>query len=184
MKKFRIKYVKEKKLSSNFLKIFQQSEEMLSSQMLSGIPEVDLGIDEKIRNIEATDAAKRKAAEERLRRAKSGAPSAFVPSNLAVNFKHHNRFKPEIEERMIIDSEKALASAGNKNSKNHSTSKRSSHKDEAKFITEKTVNVGQVPEERIVAVSGDSSAKIKENDPTRATDDIHVTKFKKHFQRK
>ena len=76
---------------------------MLSSQMLSGIPEVDLGIDEKIRNIEATDAAKRKAAEERLRRAKSGAPSAFVPSNLAVNFKHHNRFKPEIEERMIID---------------------------------------------------------------------------------
>ena len=27
---------------------------MLSSQMLSGIPEVDLGIDEKIRNIEAT----------------------------------------------------------------------------------------------------------------------------------
>ena len=87
---------------------------MLSSQMLSGIPEVDLGIDEKIRNIEATDAAKRKAAEERLRRAKSGAPSAFVPSNLAVNFKHHNRFKPEIEERMIIDSEKALASSGKK----------------------------------------------------------------------
>jgi hypothetical protein len=43
----------------------KKSEEMLSSQMLSGIPEVDLGIDEKIRNIEATEAAKKKAAEER-----------------------------------------------------------------------------------------------------------------------
>merc|ERR1719414_1934574 len=161
-----------------------KSEEMLSSQMLSGIPEVDLGIDEKIRNIEATDAAKRKAAEERLRKAKSGAPSKFVPSNLAVNFNHHNRFKLEIEERFIIDSEKALASAGNKTTKNQGNQKRSNLKDEQKFITEKTVNVGQLPEERIIAVSGGSSATVKENDPTRATDDLHVTKFKKHFQRK
>jgi len=139
---------------------------------------------EKIRNIEATDAAKRKAAEERLRRAKSGAPSAFVPSNLAVNFKHHNRFKPEIEERLIIDSEKALASAENKNKTNQGNTKRPNQKDEQKFITEKTVNVGQLPEERVIAVSGGSGSTIKENDPNRATDDIHVTKFKKHFQRK
>ena len=57
-------------------------------------------------------------------------------------------------------------------------------KEEQKFITEKTVNVGQLPEERIIAVSGGTGSTIKENDPTRATDDIHVTKFKKHFQRK
>ena len=177
----------KRKNNSNTLPLIKyslQSEEMLSSQMLSGIPEVDLGIDEKIRNIEATDAAKRKAAEERLRKAKSGAPSTFVPSNLAVNFKHHNRFKPEIEERLIIDSEKALASAGNKKTKNLANQKRDSSKDEQKYITEKTVNVGQLPEERIIAVSGGSGATVKENDPTRATDDIHVTKFKKHFQRK
>lgn len=37
-----------------------RSEEMLSNQMLNGIPEVDLGIDVKIRNIEATEAAKEK----------------------------------------------------------------------------------------------------------------------------
>merc|ERR1712156_1219975 len=111
----------------------KKSEEMLSSQMLSGIPEIDLGIDEKIRNIEATENAKRKAAEERLRKAKSGAPSKFVPSNLAVNFKHHNRFKPEIEERLIIDSEKALASAGNKTTKSQGNQKRSNQKDEQKF---------------------------------------------------
>ena len=70
-----------------------KNEEMLSSQMLSGIPEVDLGIDEKIRNIEATEAAKKKAAEERIRKARSGAPSEFVPTNLAVNFRQANRFK-------------------------------------------------------------------------------------------
>ena len=153
--------------------------------MLSGIPEVDLGIDEKIQNIEATEAAKRKAAE-RLKHTKSGAPSAFVPSNLAVNFKHHNRFKPEIEERLIIDNEKALASAGtaNQNMKNSGRSKRPPQKDEPKFITEKTVVVGQLPEERVIAVTGGSCSTIKENDPTRATDDIHVSKFKKHFQRK
>ncbi|CAF1603168.1 unnamed protein product [Rotaria magnacalcarata] len=38
----------------------QASEEMLSEQMLSGIPEVDIGVEEKIRNIEETDRAKRK----------------------------------------------------------------------------------------------------------------------------
>lgn len=37
-----------------------RSEEMLSNQMLNGIPEVDLGIDVKIKNIEATEAAKEK----------------------------------------------------------------------------------------------------------------------------
>lgn len=33
---------------------------MLSNQMLNGIPEVDLGIEVKIKNIEATEAAKEK----------------------------------------------------------------------------------------------------------------------------
>lgn len=164
----------------------QKNEEMLSSQMLSGIPEVDLGIEEKIRNIEATEAAKKKASAERSKRAKLGRPSEFVPTNLAVNFKHHNRFKPEIEERNIIDNEKAMASAGtgNKSIKTQRSSKKPLHKEEQKFITEKTVVVGQLPEERVIAVSSGSSNTLKENDPTRATDDIHVSKFRKHFQRK
>ena len=37
---------------------------MLSAQMLSGIPEVDLGIESKIQNIERTEKAKRKLIEE------------------------------------------------------------------------------------------------------------------------
>lgn len=69
----------------------QRSEEMLSNQMLNGIPEVDLGIDAKIRNIEATEMAKDKLLMEHRNR-KDG-PSKFVPTNMAVNFVQHNRCK-------------------------------------------------------------------------------------------
>ncbi|XP_055626769.1 splicing factor C9orf78 [Toxorhynchites rutilus septentrionalis] len=69
----------------------QRSEEMLSNQMLSGIPEVDLGIEAKIRNIEATEDAKLKFLQEQQN--KKDLPSHFVPSNMAVNFIQHNRFK-------------------------------------------------------------------------------------------
>lgn len=68
------------------------SEEMLSNQMLSGIPEVDLGIDAKIRNIEATEAAKQAVIEEQ-RYKKSKEPTEMVPTNMAVNFMLHSRCK-------------------------------------------------------------------------------------------
>lgn len=64
---------------------------MLSNQMLSGIPEVDLGIDAKIKNIEATEEAKQKLLQDQKNR-KDG-PSLFVPTNMAVNFVQHNRCK-------------------------------------------------------------------------------------------
>lgn len=57
--------------------------------MLSGIPEVDLGIDAKIKNIEATEEAKQKLLQEQKNR--KDAPSHFVPTNMAVNFVQHNR---------------------------------------------------------------------------------------------
>lgn len=67
----------------------KRSEEMLSNQMLSGIPEVDLGIEAKIKNIEATEEAKLRLLWERHN--KKDGPSQFVPSNMAVNFVQHNR---------------------------------------------------------------------------------------------
>ncbi|EZA54252.1 hypothetical protein DMN91_000037 [Ooceraea biroi] len=70
-----------------------RSEEMLSNQMLSGIPEVDLGIEAKIRNIEATEEAKLKLLWDKHR--KKDGPSQFVPTNMAVNFVQHNRFNIE-----------------------------------------------------------------------------------------
>lgn len=86
----------------------KRSEEMLSNQMLSGIPEVDLGIEAKIKNIEATEEAKLRLLWEK--RNKNEGPSQFVPSNMAVNFVQHNRFnidctdipkkKPKIDEKV------------------------------------------------------------------------------------
>lgn len=70
----------------------QRSEEMLSNQMLNGIPEVDLGIDAKIKNIEATEEAKQKLLQDQKN--KKDGPSQFVPTNMAVNFMQHNRCKP------------------------------------------------------------------------------------------
>lgn len=135
-------------------------------QQSKSVFQVDLGIDEKIRNIEATEAAKKRAAEERIRKAKSGAPSEFVPTNLAVNFRQANRFKQ-------TDSKTAPADNANKN--------RSSTVEAKDLVTQRTVVVGQVPQERLVAVDGQAP---RENDPNRATDDLHLTQFKKHFQRK
>ncbi|XP_074655016.1 splicing factor C9orf78-like [Tubulanus polymorphus] len=69
----------------------KRTEDMLSNQMLSGIPEVDLGIDAKIRNIEQTEDAKQKLIELKMKR-NNEKVSAFVPTNMAVNFVQHNRF--------------------------------------------------------------------------------------------
>ena len=143
----------------------KKSEEMLSSQMLSGIPEVDLGIDEKIRNIEATEFAKKKAAEERGRLKVK--PSEFVPTNLAVNFKQPNRFKTDDD---LIRAEEPKPSSNKR-------------MQAEKLVTQRTVVVGGMPAERLVSL-GKGEANIQENDPVRATDDVHVQKFKKHFQRK
>ena len=70
----------------------KKTEETLSDQMLSGIPEVDLGIEVKIRNIEATEEAKMKLLRERLNKKDKGILE-FVPNNVAVNFAQHNRCK-------------------------------------------------------------------------------------------
>ena len=63
---------------------------MLSNQMLNGIPEIDLGIESKIKNIEATEEAKQKLLADQ--KSKKDLPSQFVPKNYAVNFVQHNRF--------------------------------------------------------------------------------------------
>ena len=139
--------------------------------MLSGIPEVDLGIEEKIRNIEATEAAKKAAAavEEAKRRKRmlekqaqlSDVGSSGVPSNLAVNFKQPNRFKTEEE----IGADKSV--------------------NKVQLVTQRTVVVGDKPVERVIKIGADSDdGAMGRVAPDKATDDLHVTKFKQHFQRK
>ncbi|EDV22096.1 uncharacterized protein TRIADDRAFT_50676 [Trichoplax adhaerens] len=78
----------------------KKSEEMLSNQMLSGIPEIDLGIDAKLRNIEATENAKLEMLMKRRR--KKNEISSMVPINIAVNYVQHTRYVDiDVEEEVI-----------------------------------------------------------------------------------
>lgn len=78
-----------------------RSEESLSEQMLSGIPEVDLGVSERIRNIEDTEKAKQKLVTARNSSHTTGTgknklpnsnDSQYAPNNTSVNFVQHKRF--------------------------------------------------------------------------------------------
>uniref|UniRef100_A0A1X7UGC7 Uncharacterized protein n=1 Tax=Amphimedon queenslandica TaxID=400682 RepID=A0A1X7UGC7_AMPQE len=66
----------------------KRSEDMLSNQMLSGIPEVDLGLDAKFKNIEETEIAKKKMAEDKLKM--KDKQTSMIPTNFASNFTHHS----------------------------------------------------------------------------------------------
>lgn len=63
---------------------------MLSAQMLSGIPEVDLGIDAKIQNIERTEKAKKKLLED-CKQKGIELSSNYTPTNFAASFVQHDR---------------------------------------------------------------------------------------------
>jgi len=70
---------------------FKKDQQMLSAQMLSGIPEVDLGIEAKIQNIERTEKAKQKLIEE----AKIAENTVSRDTNLSSQYFQHARFKIE-----------------------------------------------------------------------------------------
>lgn len=142
------------------------SEEMLSNQMLSGIPEVDLGIDAKIRNIEATEEAKQRMIDEQ-RNKKSRGPTEMVPTNMAVNFMLHSRF---FDEQKNIDAESKRVAAA---------------KDKAK-AEEKVIKKPTVKGNDFATVPSESHIKPVPNRKRtgdkveKATDDFYYEKFRKH----
>lgn len=135
----------------------KKTEESISNQMLSGIPEIDLGIEVKIRNIEETEAAKLRLAWERVRdRDKS--VSQFVPSNMAVNFVQHNRFN--IEENHVPKKLKAVETPV------------------------AVLRVGDVERMSTVRLKPPTTAfKTPVAGVDKATDDFHYEKFKKYMRR-
>jgi len=78
---------------------FKKDQQMLSAQMLSGIPEVDLGIEAKIQNIERTEKAKRMLLEEAKLGNKNG-----KDKSLASQYVQHDRYT--IEQSTTIGREK------------------------------------------------------------------------------
>uniref|UniRef100_A0A672H516 Telomere length and silencing protein 1 homolog n=1 Tax=Salarias fasciatus TaxID=181472 RepID=A0A672H516_SALFA len=134
----------------------KKTEEMLSNQMLSGIPEVDLGIDAKIKNIIQTEEAKAKLiAEQRNKKKDQG--TSFVPTNIAVNYVQHNRFYHE-------DS--------NAPQRHHR------HREEPKA---RPLRVGDTEKPGPEAPSPPNYRKRPNNE--KATDDYHYEKFKKMNRR-
>lgn len=88
-----------------------KNEEMLSNQMLCGIPEVDLGIEAKIRNIEETEAAKLRLLKETMEKQKDLAEKLTARQNLAKDlsksYVQHSIYK--IDETTLIGSESIRA---------------------------------------------------------------------------
>jgi len=81
---------------------FKKDQQMISAQMLTGIPEVDLGIDVKIQNIERTEKAKKKLLEENKQKEKESEPKNLGKSN---NYVQHDRWKDIQEIEMVRESE-------------------------------------------------------------------------------
>jgi len=82
---------------------------MLSNQMLCGIPEVDLGLDAKIKNIEETEAAKLKILKESMQKKKNLEETLTarqdLVKDLAKGYVQHNYYN--IDEVTRIASEAA-----------------------------------------------------------------------------
>ncbi|KAM8886600.1 splicing factor C9orf78 homolog [Spinachia spinachia] len=134
----------------------KKTEEMLSNQMLSGIPEVDLGIDAKIKNIIQTEDAKAKLlAEQRNKKKDQG--TSFVPTNIAVNYVQHNRFYREDV---------------------NAPQRHQRHREEPKA---RPLRVGDT-EKPGPEVSSPANFRKRPNNE-KATDDYHYEKFKKMNRR-
>lgn len=133
----------------------EKSEAMLSNQMLSGIPEVNLGIDERIRTIESTEEAKLRLASGSSRPKRA---SSIVPKNYSSNFHQHR----------------------SNNARNGRERSKASNS-ETKVVVEAVVSVGEEPKE----VEYRSQTNNRERPPPRgkASDDYYLSKFKKTFRR-
>ncbi|KAI0230942.1 hypothetical protein LSAT2_018695 [Lamellibrachia satsuma] len=148
-----------KKITSSI----KRSEDMLSNQMLSGIPELDLGIEAKIKNIEATEDAKQKLLRESQNKKVSGMVD-FVPTNMAVNFMQHNRFNIETNKvppkREVAAPKVAPARVG----------------DADRPHTDRPIT----PPDRQPKARGKGRKNVNNE---KATDDFHFEKFKKQMRR-
>ncbi|CAO3698894.1 hypothetical protein G6F70_008164 [Rhizopus microsporus] len=80
----------------------------LSSQMLTAIPEVDLGIDTRLQNIEETEKAKRRLIDEtqKLEQEKKD-EEPFVPANFEKQI--HHEFRPRLNQKLMATDEQAVA---------------------------------------------------------------------------
>lgn len=146
----------------------KKNEEMLSSQMLCGIPEIDLGVEEKIRNIEATEEAKMKLIEKKIKQRSSSRNSTLVPTNIAANYVQHNRFNVDTSHH-----------PGHNNKKG-----RYNNPPAPTLVKEPVVVIGDEPKQNYFrSNTGQGRSKLGFPGKEKATDDYHFEKFKKQFRK-
>lgn len=148
----------------------KKNEEMLSNQMLSGIPEIDLGIDERIRNIEATEEAKTSMIYSRLRRdgSSSTATSNLVPVNMAVNFAQNNRHNVSENDLQLLTQKK----------------KPQVIKPVITVVEEPVVVIGDEPRQGTFKSYPERHGRqLVHPGREKASDDYHFEKFRKQFRK-
>ncbi|KAK4472906.1 hypothetical protein MN116_004113 [Schistosoma mekongi] len=145
--------------------IGQQKEDMLSNQMLCGIPEIDLGVEAKMKNIEATEEAKQILLKKRFSRNHSHSTDEIPPINMALNFVQHSRWNS------YTDRVSRKANLNNKREINHIAS--NMHKPEIR----KNDISSQVNNRRL---DNDRSHIYNE----KSTDNIALQRFKNYMRDK
>lgn len=161
-------------LSKNYSStIDEKSESMLSSQMLNGIPEVDLGLNERIRTIEATEEAKLRlvSGSSRERSHHSARKSSTVPTNFACNFQSHRGSRDRNE------GELKSSNGQGRSSHNHQRNQKAETK------VEPVVSVGAAPREIELRVPSSGTGDRKPPAKGRASDDYYLQKYKKNNRR-
>ena len=112
-----------------------------------------------------------------------GSSKDFVPANLAVDFKRPDRFKTDIDEA-AVDAGEGVSGPKRKRETAAAAA--------AEVVTQRTVQVGEVPVERVIDVAAAAAAAAAPaaaasatgSNQDNATDDLVLTKFKQHFHRK
>src|SRR6218665_689007 len=148
----------------------QENQEMLSSQMLTSIPEVDLGIDEKIKNIEKTEAARAKYFHDRAReRAKNqNSSESLAPKNISSCYKK--------EENIRFDSKYIQQSSSNNNDGKPNKAPVLKPITQIQYDFEPVVQIGDAP--ATLAVTRIERSKLPgKNTPS---DDFVFEKFRKN----
>jgi hypothetical protein len=136
-----------------------KSEEMLSNQMLSGIPEVDLGVEERIRNVEATEEAKLQMLQKQRQQKSDRSSDSLIPTNMAVNFSLNNRQKVrDLKQKTTTHSE-------------------------VPQHQEPVVVIGDEPRSQTFRDYTQHQRQLKHPGSSKASDDYHFERFRKQIRR-
>lgn len=169
-----------------------KNEEMLSSQMLSGIPEIDLGIEERIRNIEKTEAARTKLLEERLRQKYDKSNESLdnislAPKNLASCFTRNKNIVHQAANASNHRFNLNSIPSQNKELIEHFITKEETgnvghkHVPKPSYEIEPVVVIGAEPQKVRMPKPSDNEKRMPARD--KPTDDFFFEKFKKQLKK-